>query len=222
MPANLVHLKTLPKQLRNKNSNQKTFFLKEERKNNKVSPTSPPQKYISARKLPWSFHSNGFPNGSGVKNPPAMPWSTACQASQSITNSRSIPKLVSIELVMPSSHLILCCPLPLLPSIFPSNRVFANESALRIRWPMYWSFSFNISPYNEHPGLISFRMDWLDLLAVQGTLKSHFQHHSSKASFLRRSALVAQMGKASACNVGDLDSIPGSGRAPGEGSGNPL
>ena len=123
---------------------------------------------------------------------------------------------------MPSSHLILCCPLPLLPSIFPSNRVFANESALHIRWPMYWSFSFNISPYNEHPGLVSFIMDWLDLLAVQGTLKSHLQHHSSKASFLRRSALVAQMGKASACNVGDLGSIPGSGRAPGEGSGNPL
>ena len=109
-------------------------------------------------------------------------------ASLSITNSRSLPKLMSIELVMPSNHLILCHPLLLLPSIFPSNRVFSNESALRIIWPKYWSFSFNISPSNEHPGLISFRMDWLDLLAVQGTLKSLLQHHSSKASILRRSA----------------------------------
>ena len=95
---------------------------------------------------------------------------------------------MSIELVMPSNHLILCCPLLLLPSIFPSIRVFSNESALHIRWPKYWSFSFNISPTNEHPGLISFRMDWLDLLAVQGTLKNLLQHHSSKASILRCSA----------------------------------
>ena len=123
---------------------------------------------------------------------------------------------------MPSSPLILCHPLLLLPSIFPSIRVFANESPLRMRWPKYWSFSFNIHPSNEHRGLISFRMDWLDLLAVQGTLKSHLQHHSSKASILRRSALVAQTGKASAYNAGDLGSIPGSGRAPGEGSGNPF
>ena len=107
----------------------------------------------------------------------------AHQASLSITNSRSLPK--PIELMMPSSHLILCRPLLLLPSIFPSIRVFSSESALCIRWPNYWSFSFNISPSNEHPGLISFRMDWLDLLAVQGTLKSLLQHHSSKASILR-------------------------------------
>ena len=98
------------------------------------------------------------------------------------------PDLMSIESVMPSSHLILCCPLLLLPPIPPSIRVFSNESALRIRWPKYWSFSFNISPINEHPGLISFRMDWLDLLAVQGTLKSLLQHHSSKTSILQCSA----------------------------------
>ena len=108
----------------------------------------------------------------------------ALQASLSVTNSRSLPKLMSIELVMSSNHLILCCPLLLLPSIFPSIRVFSNESALRIRWPNYWSFIFNTSPSNEHPGLISFRMDWLDLLSVQGTLKSPLQHHSSKASIL--------------------------------------
>ena len=116
------------------------------------------------------------------------PWTTECQASLSITNSRSPPKPMSIELVMPSNHLILSCPLLLLPSIFPSIRVFSNESALHIRWPKYWSFSFKISPTNEHPGLISFRMDWLDLLAVQGILKSLLQHHSSKASILRLSA----------------------------------
>ena len=115
------------------------------------------------------------------------PWTAACQASLSITNSRSLPKLMAIELVMPSNHLILCGPL-LLPSVFPSIRVFSNESALHIRWPKYWSFSFNISPSNEHPGLISFRMDWLDLLAIQGTLKSLLQHHSSEASPLRLSA----------------------------------
>ena len=106
----------------------------------------------------------------------------------SITNSRSLLKLMSIESVMPSIHLILCHPLLLLPSVFLSIRVFSNESALRIRWPKYWSFSFSISPSKEHLGLISFRMDWLDLLAVQGTLKSLLQHHSSKASVLWRSA----------------------------------
>ena len=118
----------------------------------------------------------------------ATPWIAACQAFLSITISQSLPKPMSIESVMPSSHLILCHPLLLLPSIFPSIRFFSNESALRIRWPKYWSFSFNISPSNEHPGLISFRMDWLDLLAVQGTLKSLLQHHSSKASILQHSA----------------------------------
>ena len=110
------------------------------------------------------------------------------QATLSITNSQSLPKPMSIELVMPSNHLILCRPLFLLPSIFPSIKVFSNESALHIGWPKYWNFSFNISPSNEHPGLISFRMDWLDLLAVQGTFKSLLQHHSSKASILWRSA----------------------------------
>ena len=115
-------------------------------------------------------------------------WSVAHQASLSITNSRSSLKLMPTESVMPSNHLIFCQPLLLLPSIFPSIRDFSNESALRIRWPKYWSFSFNISPSNEHPGLISFRMDWLDLLAVQGTFKSLLQHHSSKASILRCSA----------------------------------
>ena len=115
------------------------------------------------------------------------PGTAARQASLSITNSQSLPKLMSIELVMPSSHLIFCHPLLLPPSIFPSIRVFSNESALHIRWPKYWSFSFNNSPSNEHPGLISFRMDWLDLLAVQGTLKS-LQRHSSKASILQHLA----------------------------------
>ena len=118
----------------------------------------------------------------------ATPWTIACQASLSITSSQSPPKPMSIVSVMPSSHLILCHPLLLLPSIFPSIRVFSNESALHIRWPKCWSFSFNISPSNEHPGLISFRMDWLDLLAVQGTLKSLLQHHSSKASIFWCSA----------------------------------
>ena len=118
----------------------------------------------------------------------ATPWTAACRASLSITNSRSLLKLVPFELMMPSNYLILCRPLLLLPSIFPSIRVFSNESTLRIRWPKYWSFSFNISPSNEHPGLISFRMDWLDLLTVQGTLKSLLQHPSSKASVLWRSA----------------------------------
>ena len=118
----------------------------------------------------------------------ATPWTAAHQASLSITNSQSLLKPLSIESVMPSNHLILCHPLHLPPSIFPSIRIFSNESALRIGWPKYWSFSFNISPSNEHSGLISFRMDWLDLLAVQGTLKSLLQHHSSKASILRHSA----------------------------------
>ena len=117
----------------------------------------------------------------------ATPWIAARQASLSITVSRSLPTLMS-ESVMPSSHLILCRPLLLLPPIPPSIRVFSNESTLRMRWLKYWSFSFSISPSNEHPGLVSFRMDWLDLLAVQGTLKSLLQHHSSKASILRHSA----------------------------------
>ena len=118
----------------------------------------------------------------------ATPWTTARQVSLSITNSRSPPKPMCIESVMPSNHLIFCHPLLLLPSISPSIRVFSSESALCIRWPKYWSFTFNISPFNEHPGLISFRVDWLDLLAVQGTLKSLLQHHSSKASILGHSA----------------------------------
>ena len=113
----------------------------------------------------------------------ATPWTAARQVSLSITNCQSLPKLMSIESVMPSNHLILCRPLLLLPSIFPSIRVFSNESALRIRWPNYWSFSFNINPSNEHPGLTSFRMDWLDVLAVQGTHKSLLQHHGSKYQF---------------------------------------
>ena len=117
----------------------------------------------------------------------ATPWTAAHQASLSITNSRNLSKLMSIEVVMPSNHLILCHPLLLLPSIFSSLRVFSNESARHIRWPKYWSFSFNISPSNEHPGLISFRMDGLDILAVQGTCKSLLQKHRSKTSILQRS-----------------------------------
>ena len=116
------------------------------------------------------------------------PWTAACQASLSITNTQNLLRLMSIELVMPSNHLILCDPLLLPPLIFPNIRVFSNESALHIRWPKYWSFSFSISPSNEHPGLISFRVDWLDLLAVQGTLESLLQYHSSKASILWCSA----------------------------------
>ena len=118
----------------------------------------------------------------------ATPWAAACQASLSITNSQTLLKLMSIRSVKPFSHHILCCSLLLLPSIFPSIRVFSNELVLRIRCPKYWTSSFSISPSNEHPGLISFKMDWLDLLAVQGTLKSLLQHHSSKASILRCSA----------------------------------
>ena len=118
----------------------------------------------------------------------ATPWTAAHQASLSITNSRSLLKPMSIELVMPSNHLIVCCPLLLLPPIISSIRVFLSESVLCIRWPKYWSFSFNISPSNDYSGLIAFKMDWLDLLAVQGTLKSLLQHHSSKPSILRHSA----------------------------------
>ena len=118
----------------------------------------------------------------------ATPWIAARQASLSIIDSRSLPKLMPIELVMPSNHLILCHPLLFPPSIFPSIRVFSSESALCIRWPKYWSFSFSISPPNEHPGLMSFKMDWLDLLAIQGTLKNLLQHDSSKASVLQCSA----------------------------------
>ena len=121
----------------------------------------------------------------------ATPWTAACQASLSITNFWSPPKPMSIVSVMPSNHLILYCPLLLLPSVFPSIRVFSNESALHLRWPKYWSFSFNISPSNEHLGLISFRMNWLDLLAVQGTHKNLLQHHSSKASILWSSAFLS-------------------------------
>ena len=120
--------------------------------------------------------------------PLAIPWTATHQASLSITNSRSLSKLMSIELVMPSKNLILCRPLLLLPLIFCSIRVFSNESVLHIRWPKYWNFSFSIRPFNEHSGLISFRMDWLDLLAIQGTLQGLLQHRSSKASILWHSA----------------------------------
>ena len=119
----------------------------------------------------------------------ATPWTTASQASRSVTNSQSLLKLMSIASVMPSKHLILCHPILLLPSNFPSIRVFSNESALCMRWPKYWSFKFSISPFNECSGLTFFRMDWLDLLAVQGTLKSLPQHHISKASILHSSAI---------------------------------
>ena len=136
------------------------------------------------RKLLISFSCSIQFSHSVVSNS-VSPWTAAHQASLSITSSRSLPKLKSIESVMPSNHFILCRPLLLLPSIFPSIRVFSNESTLCIRWPKYWSFSFNISSYNEHLGLISFRMDWLDLLAVQRTLKSLLQQNSSKASILQ-------------------------------------
>ena len=124
----------------------------------------------------------------------ATPWSVGCQASLSITNSWSLLKLMSIESLMPSNHLILCRPLLLLPSIFPSIRVFSNESALRIRWPNYWSFSFNMSPSNEYSGLISFRIEWFDFHAIQGTLKSLLQHHNLKASIIWLSTfLIVQL-----------------------------
>ena len=121
------------------------------------------------------------------------PWTAARQACLSITNSQSLLKLMSIELVIPTNHVTLCCLLHLLPSIFPSNRVFSNEPVLCIRWPEYWSFSFNISPSNEYSGLVSFRMHWLDLFAVQGTLKSLLQHHSSKASILSSAFFIVQL-----------------------------
>ena len=135
-----------------------------------LSHQGSPQKYSSVQSLNcvWLF---------------GTLWTTAHQASLSISNSQSLLKRMSIELVIPSNHLILCCPLHLLPSIFPSISIFSNESALCIRWPKYWSFSFNIRPSNEHPGLISFRMDLLNLLAVQGTLKSLLQHHIQKHQF---------------------------------------
>ena len=145
------------------------------------------KKYLE---LPWRIITFEFSSVQSLRRVWlfATPWTAAHQASLSITKSRSPPKPMSIESMMAANHLILCCPLLLLPSIFPSIRVFPNESALRIRWPKYWSFSFSITPSNEHPGLISFRMDWLDLLAVQRTLKSLLQHHSSKASILQHSA----------------------------------
>ena len=146
---------------------------------------------------PWikvhSVQLNSVKSLSHVRNF-VTPWIAARQASLSITNSRSPLRLTSIQSVISSSHLILCHPLILMPPVPPSIRVFSNESTVRMRWPKYWSFSFNISPYNEHPRLISFRMDWLDLLAVQGTLKSLLQHHSSKASILHHSAfLIVQL-----------------------------
>ena len=131
----------------------------------------------------------------------ATSWIAARQASLSITNSQSLLKLMSIKSVMTSSHLILCHPLFLLPLISPSIRVFSNESTLRIRWPKYWSFSLSISPFNEHPGLISFRMDWLDLLAVQGTLKSLLQYHSSNASIFWCSAFFTVVSYNFLCTV---------------------
>ena len=149
-------------------------------------------------------------------------WTAAHQASLSFTVSQSLLKLMSIELVMPANHLILCCPLLLLPSVFPSIRVFSNESALRIRWPKYWSFRFSISPSNEYSGLVSFRMDWLNLLAVQWTLKSLLQQHSSKASILCCSAFfVVQLshpykttGKTIALTRWTLQGTPGIGQSP--------
>ena len=125
------------------------------------------------------------------------PWTAACQASLSITNPERLLKLMSIKLVMPTNHLILCCPLLFPPLIFPSIKVFSNESILHMTWPKYWSFSFSISPSNEYSGLISFRMDWLDLLAIQGTLKSLLQCHNSKASILQCSAFFIEIGRAS-------------------------
>ena len=130
-----------------------------------------------------------------VMSDSATPWTAAIQVSLSITNSWSLFKLMSLESVMPSNHLILCHPLLLLPSIFPSIRVFSNESVLPIRWPKYWNFSFSISPSNEYSGLISFRMDWLDLLAIQGTLKSLLQHHSLKASIHKQKCFKHSTGE---------------------------
>ena len=143
---------------------------------------------ISFNSLIYFYQFSSVQFTCSVMSNSATPWTAAHQASLSITNSRSLLKLMFIDSVMPSNPLILCQPLLLLPSVFPSIRVFSNESVLLIRWPKFWSFSFSISPPNEHPGLISFRMDWLDLLAVQGTLKSFLQHHSSKVSILQHSA----------------------------------
>ena len=145
---------------------------------------------VREKKSPFSWVLSQFSSVQSLSHVrlPAIPWTAARQASLSITNSWSLPKPMYIESVMPFSRLILCCPLQLLPPFLPSVRVFSNESTLHMRWPNYWSFSFSISPSKEHPGLISFRMDWLDLPAVQGTLKSLLQHHSSKASILWRSA----------------------------------
>ena len=165
-----------------------------------VMPSNLPILYCSLLLLPSIFPSiKGFSNESALHTSSvqslscvrlfATPWTAARQASLSITNCRSPPKPMPVESVLPSNHLLLRCPLLLLPSIFPSIRVLSNESALRIRWPNYCSFSFNISPSKEHPGLISFRMDWLDLLAIQGSLKNLLQHHSSKASILWLSAV---------------------------------
>ena len=145
-------------------------------------------KTIRSSRSKNNFFPPSVQSSHSVVSSSVTPWTAAHQASLSISNPRNSLKLMSIELVMPSNHLILCCPLLLLPSIFPSIRSFSNESVLHIRWPKYWSFSFNISPSNEYSGLISFRVDWLDLLAVQGTLKSLSNTtHSSKASILWRS-----------------------------------
>ena len=169
-----------------------TYFT-DDSNNGKAGITGPEERETPVTRTPQLRGGTSSSNYSSVQSLShvqlfATPWTAARQASLSITNSWSPPKLMSIKSLMPSNHLILCRPLLLLPSMFPSIRVFSNESALCIRWPKYWSFSFNISPSKEHPGLISFRMDWLDLLAVQRTLKSLLQHHSSKASILRCSA----------------------------------
>ena len=139
--------------------------------------------------LKYSFHFSSVQSLSHVQLF-VTPWTAAHQASLSVTNTWSPPKPMSIKLMMPSNHLILCHPLLLLPSIFPSIRIFSSESTLRVRWPKYWSFSFNISPSSEHPGLTSFKMDWLDLLAVQGTVKSLLQHHNVKTSFRAAESLM--------------------------------
>ena len=167
---------------------EKAFFsdqCKETEENNRLGKTRDLFKKI--RDTKGTFHASSVQSLSHVWLF-VSPWTAPCQASMSTTNSQSLLRLMPIELVMPFNHLILCHPLLLLPSIFPSIRVFSSESVLPIRWPTDWSFSFSISPSNEHLGLISFRMDWLDLLDVQGTLKSLFQHHSSKASILWCSA----------------------------------
>ena len=155
------------------------------------SPSWLPQSMLATRLLGLlnqSVHSVHFTQSLSRVQLFVTPWTAACQASLSITNSQCLLKRLFIESVLPSKHLILCHPFLLSLSIFPSIRIFSNESVLHIRWPKYWSFSFSISPSSEHSGLISSRMDWLDLLAVQGTLKSLLQHHSSKASVLQRSA----------------------------------